>query len=73
MDGIKILVPNRSWMMGSSPIRVQALRGPAPDEGLWNGRSFADKLRELIGEPISRQQGWEYLFSVAITTASPAA
>jgi hypothetical protein len=40
---------------------LQALRGPAPDGGLWNGRIVADYLSELIGQPISRQQGWEYL------------
>ena len=39
---------------------LQALRGPAADGGLWNGRK-ADYLSELIGQPISRQQGWEYL------------
>ena len=39
----------------------QALKGPAPDGGLWNGRKVADYLSELIGQPISRQQGWEYL------------
>lgn len=40
---------------------LQALRGPAADGGLWNGRKVADYLSELIGQPISRQQGWEYL------------
>lgn len=39
----------------------QALKGSAPDGGLWNGRKVADYLSELIGQPISRQQGWEYL------------
>lgn len=39
----------------------QALRGPAPDGGLWNGRKVAEYLSELIGQSISRQQGWEYL------------
>jgi len=37
------------------------LKGPAPDGGLWNGRKVASYLSELIGQPISRQQGWEYL------------
>lgn len=40
---------------------LQALRGPAPDGGLWNGRKVADYLSELLGVSISRQQGWEYL------------
>jgi hypothetical protein len=39
----------------------QALKGSAPDGGLWNGRKVADYLSELISQPISRQQGWEYL------------
>ena len=39
----------------------QALKGLAPDGGLWNGRKVADYLSELIAQPISRQQGWEYL------------
>lgn len=50
---------------------LQALRGVAPDGGLWNGRKVADYLSELIGESISRQQGWEYLTSVAVTATSP--
>jgi len=40
---------------------LQALRGTAPDGGLWNGRKVADYLSELLGISISRQQGWEYL------------
>ena len=40
---------------------LQALRGPAPDGGLWNGRKVADYLSQLLGVSISRQQGWEYL------------
>jgi transposase len=39
----------------------QALKEPAPDRGLWNGRKVAEYLSELIGQRISRQQGWEYL------------
>ena len=27
----------------------------------WNGRKVADYLSELKSQPISRQQGWEYL------------
>lgn len=41
---------------------IQALEeGIAPDGGKWNGRKVADYLSELIGKPISRQQGWAYL------------
>jgi transposase len=40
---------------------LQAIRGPAPDGGLWNGRKVADYLSEVLATPVSRQQGWEYL------------
>ncbi|MFB2974901.1 IS630 family transposase [Microseira sp. BLCC-F43] len=39
----------------------QALSGAAPDGGLWNGRKVADWIGELIGQPVGRQRGWEYL------------
>ena len=50
---------------------LQALRGPASDGGLWNGRKVADYLSELIGEPISRQQGWEYLKQMRLRLRVP--
>ena len=40
---------------------LQALRGPAPDGGLWNGRKVTDYLYEAFGISVSRQQGWVYL------------
>ena len=40
---------------------LEALQGPSPDGGLWNGRKVADYLSELLERPISRQQGWVYL------------
>ncbi|NEQ15515.1 MAG: IS630 family transposase [Moorea sp. SIO3E2] len=40
---------------------LQAIRGVAPDGGLWNGRKVADYLSQLLGKPVSRQQGWKYL------------
>ena len=50
---------------------LQALRGPARDGGFWNGRKVADYLSELIGEPISRQQGWEYLKQMRLRLRVP--
>ena len=41
----------------------QAISGPGPNGGLWNGRLVAEKMSELIGRPVSRQRGWEYLKS----------
>ena len=52
---------------------LQALRGPAPDGGLWNGRKVADYLSQLIGEPIGRQQGWEYLKQMRLRLRVPRA
>ncbi len=40
---------------------LEALRGPAPDGGLWNGRKVADYLSDLLEHRITRQQGWVYL------------
>ncbi len=50
---------------------LQALRGPAPDGGLWNGRKVGDYLTLLIGQPISRQQGWEYLKQMRLRLRVP--
>jgi transposase len=50
---------------------LQALRGSAPDGGLWNGRKVAEYLSELIGQPISRQQGWEYLKQMRLRLRVP--
>jgi hypothetical protein len=49
----------------------QALKGPAPDGGLWNGRKVAQYLSELIDQPISRQQGWEYLMQMRMRLRVP--
>lgn len=50
---------------------LQALRGSALDGGLWNGRKVADYLSDLIGQPISRQQGWEYLKQMRLRLRVP--
>lgn len=39
----------------------QALQGSAPHGGLWNGRKVAEWISELIGQPVDRHRGWEYL------------
>ena len=56
---------------GKLALLLQVLRGPAPDGGLWNGRKVADYLSELIGQPISRQQGWEYLKQMRLRLRVP--
>jgi len=50
---------------------LQALRELAPDGGVWNGRKVADYLSELVGHPISRQQGWEYLKQMRLRLRVP--
>ncbi|MGH2415121.1 MAG: IS630 family transposase [Microcystaceae cyanobacterium] len=49
----------------------QALKGMSPDGGLWNGRKVAEYLSELIGQEISRQQGWEYLKQMRLRLRVP--
>jgi transposase len=50
---------------------LEAIRGPAPDGGLWNGRKVADYLSELLNTRISRQQGWEYLKQMGLRLRVP--
>jgi len=39
----------------------QALQEAPAEGGHWNGRKVADWIANLIGRPVSRQRGWEYL------------
>jgi transposase len=50
---------------------LQAIRGVAPDGGLWNGRKVANYLTEVLGTPVSRQQGWEYLKAMELRLRVP--
>lgn len=50
---------------------LQAIRGVAPDGGLWNGRKVADYLSEVLGAPVSRQQGWVYLKAMELHLREP--
>jgi transposase len=67
--GVKAIGDLRRQNPGASPKLediqqanlLQALRGTAPDGGLWNGRKVADYLSELLEVTIGRQQGGEYL------------
>lgn len=77
--GVEALGDLRRYNRGASPKLdevqqanlLQALRGVAPDGGLWNGRKVADYLSELLGTPISRQQGWEYLKQMELRLRVP--
>ena len=68
-SGPKTLGDGRQSNLGALPLLddaqqanlLEALRGPSPDGGLWNGRKVADYLSDLLARPISRQQGWVYL------------
>ena len=57
--------PGRSTILSElqSAQLYQALSSPPEDGGLWNGRKVAEKISELVGRPVSRQRGWEYLRS----------
>jgi transposase len=39
----------------------QALQEAPAEGGQWNGRKVADWIADVIGRPVSRQRGWEYL------------
>lgn len=73
------LVDRRHQHIGGQPLLSddqqaqlwQVLCGPAPDGGLWNGRKVADWIGELIGRPVSRQRGWEYLRLLTFRLRTP--
>lgn len=39
----------------------QALAGPEPHGGLWNGRTVSEWISARLGRRVSRQCGWSYL------------
>ena len=39
----------------------QTLQEAPAEGGQWNGRKVADWITDVIGRPVSRQRGWEYL------------
>lgn len=49
----------------------QVIQEPAPEGGLWNGRKVADYLSEVLGTPVSRQQGWVYLRQMELRLRVP--
>lgn len=50
---------------------LQALMGPAPDGGLWNGKKVALWISNQIGHPVSRVRGWVYLRDLGFTSQTP--
>ena len=40
---------------------LQALEGPAPGGGKWNGPKVALWMSELLGRRVANQRGWDYL------------
>lgn len=64
-QGPESLGDGRRQNLGGSPLLSdvqqvqlwQALQGPAPDGGLWNGRKVADWMSELLGERVSPFSG----------------
>lgn len=49
----------------------QALQSPPVDGGQWNGRKVADWVAQLIGRPVARQRGWEYLRTMRLRLRVP--
>ena len=69
-SGIETLGDQRVLNQGSSKPLLddvqqaqlwQALQEPPAKGGQWNGRKVAEWIADLIGRPVSRQRGWEYL------------
>lgn len=38
-----------------------ALAFPPPEGGIWNSRKAADWISKVIGRPVGRQRGWDYM------------
>ena len=49
----------------------EALRGPAPDGGLWTGRSVAAWMSARLGRSVSVQRGWEWMRRLGYTPQRP--
>lgn len=49
----------------------QALQSPPPEGGQWNGRKVADWITQLLGRPVARQRGWEYLRQMRLRLRVP--
>jgi transposase len=48
-----------------------ALRGPAPDGGIWSCRSVAGWMSQTLGRPVSTQRGWEWMRRLGFTPQRP--
>ncbi len=49
----------------------QALRGPAPDGGLWTCRTVAVWMAVRLGRPVGVVRGWEYLRRLGFSPQRP--
>lgn len=48
-----------------------ALAFPPPEGGIWNGRKVADWISKVIGRPVDRQRGWDYLKKLGYRRRKP--
>jgi transposase len=48
-----------------------ALRGPAPDGGIWTGRQVASWIGGAIGRPVDPTRGWEWMRRLGFTPQRP--
>ena len=49
----------------------RALTGPAPDGGLWTGRTVAAWMAARLGRPVATQRGCEYLRRLGLPPQVP--
>lgn len=49
----------------------EALKGPAPDGGLWDGAKARRWISEQLGRPVGKVQGWRWLRRLGWTPQSP--
>lgn len=49
----------------------EALMGPCPDGGLWNGKKVAEWISKLLGRHIPGKRGWVYLRQLGFTSQTP--
>ncbi|QSJ19273.1 IS630 family transposase [Nostoc sp. UHCC 0702] len=47
------------------------MQSPPVSGGLWNGQKVANWMSELLGHPVSRQRGWEYLKAMKLRLLVP--
>ena len=50
---------------------LEALMGPAPDGGLWNGTKVAQWISEKVGYKVPYNRGWTYMKELGFSCQTP--